>query len=177
MKPKLALVVAAARNGVIGAGGDLIWRISDDLKWFKSVTMGKPIIMGRKTFASIGKALPGRDNIVITRSADFAPDQTYVARSLEDALELGQNCAVAAGVGEICVIGGGEIYAQTIACADRIYLTRVDAKVDGDTFFPAIDSGDWVEKQAGSAEKNHHNEYACKFFILDRRERIRSKHP
>ncbi len=174
--PKTALAVAVARNNVIGAGGGLAWKISDDLKWFKSVTLGKPIIMGRKTFQSIGKALPGRDNIVVTRASEFSAEDIYIARSLDGAITLGRYCAGAAGVDEVCIIGGGEIYAQTTDRADRIYLTRVDAEIDGDAFFPSIDSQDWNEKRASSAEKNTRNEYACEFFILDRKPRIRSKH-
>lgn len=176
MKPRLALVVAAARNGVIGAGGGLAWRISDDLKWFKSVTMGKPVIMGRKTFDSIGKALGGRDNIVVTRAPEFSAEGVFIARSLRDAIALGRYCATMAGADEVCVVGGGEIYAQSIDRAERIYLTRVDAEIEGDAFFPRTDSRDWSETRVGEAEKGDKNEYACEFFILDRRARIRSKH-
>ncbi|WP_425407788.1 dihydrofolate reductase [Hyphococcus sp.] len=177
MKPLITFVVAAARNNVIGAGGGLAWKISDDLKWFKQTTMGKPLVMGRKTFDSIGRALPGRDNIVVTRSPDFLSKKTFIARSLDDALILGRACAEAVDAEEICVIGGGEIYRQAMACADRIYLTRVDADIEGDAYFPALDSRDWVETRQGSAPKNDKNEYACEFFILDRRSRIRSKQP
>ncbi len=177
MSVRLCLVVAVARNGVIGARGGLAWRISDDLKWFKSATMGKPMVMGRKTFDSIGKVLPGRDNIVVTRAPDFTAEGVYIARRLESALELAGHCAGARGVDEIAVIGGGEIYAQSIARADRIYLTRVDAEIEGDTYFPALDSGDWDETPMGGAEKSAVNEHACEFFILDRRPRIRAKHP
>lgn len=166
---KLALVVAVAENGVIGAGGELAWRISDDLKWFKNVTLGKPIVMGRKTFASIGRALPGRDNIVITRADDFAAEGALVARSIDDALTLASECAARAGAEEVCVIGGGEIYAQTLARADRIYLTRVAATLGGDVFFSGIDSAEWTESLAGGAEKGPKNDFACQFFILDRR--------
>ncbi|WDI32066.1 dihydrofolate reductase [Hyphococcus flavus] len=172
---KITLVAAASRNHVIGAGGDLIWRISDDFKWFKSMTMGKPMVMGRKTFDSIGRALPGRDNIVVTRSSDFAGEKTYIARSLDSAIKLARHCADVAGADELCVIGGGEIYAQALSRADRIYLTRVDVEIEGDTVFPEIDSRDWAETRAGSGEKNTHNEYACEFFILDRKSRIRAK--
>lgn len=165
---KLTLVVAVAQNGVIGADGDLAWRISDDLKWFKEITLGKPIVMGRKTFQSIGKALPGRDNIVVTRDMRFDADDVYIARSIDAAIKLASECADRTGADEICVIGGGEIYAQTIAQADRIYLTRVAATVEGDTRFPAIDSGCWRETLAGAAEKGPKNDHDCEFFILDR---------
>lgn len=164
----LSLAVAVARNGVIGVDGDLAWKISDDLKWFKSVTMGKPIIMGRKTFDSIGRPLPGRDNIVITRATGFSAEGVFISRSIDAALHLGRECAEAVGAEEFCVIGGAEIYAQTINLADRIYLTEVDAEVDGDAFFPTIDSSQWSRKLHSSCEKGPKNQYSCEFFILDR---------
>lgn len=157
-----------ARNSVIGAGGDMAWRISDDLKWFKKVTMGKPVVMGRKTYASIGKALPGRDNIVITRAEGFSADDVFVVRSVEAAIDLAKERAEASGADEICIIGGGEIYAQTMAMADRIYLTKVDADVDGDTWFPEIDSRKWRANRESSCLKSERNQFACEFFILER---------
>ncbi len=165
---KIALVVAVARNLVIGADGDLAWRISDDLKWFKKVTMGKPIIMGRKTYGSINRPLPGRDNIVLTRAADFFAEGILTAHSVDTAIELARACAERREVDEICVIGGGDIYAQMLPAADRIYLTRVNAEIEGDTLFPEIDSAQWEEKHQFSCEKNHRNDHACEFFILDR---------
>lgn len=165
---RLSLAVAADRNGAIGAEGDLAWRISDDLKWFKANTLGKPVVMGRKTFQSIGRPLPGRDNIVITRMQDFSAPGAFVAHSIAEALRLAQTCAEKGGAEEVCVIGGAEIYAQTITEADRIYLTRVDAAVAGDVFFPEIDSRKWRETPSGGCEKNARNEFACEFVILDR---------
>ncbi len=166
---RLALVAAVARNGVIGGDGALPWRISDDLKWFKKNTMGKPLLMGRKTFHSIGKALPGRDNIVLTRDPAFAAPQVFVARSMRSGLVLASACAVARDAEEVCVIGGGDIYAQTIARADRIYLTRVDAEPEGDAFFPAVKPREWRETSVGGCEKSGKNDHACEFVILDRR--------
>lgn len=166
---KIALVAAVARNRVIGADGDLAWRIADDLKWFKKITLGKPIIMGRKTYRSIGRPLPGRDNIVITRAADFVVEGVLSARSIPAALEVARDCAERRDVDEICVIGGGQIYEQMLAAADRIYLTRVAAEIDGDTLFPEIDSALWDEQRQFSCEKNHQNDHACEFFILERR--------
>ena len=165
---RLSLAVAADRNGVIGADGDLAWRISDDLKWFKANTLGKPVAMGRKTFQSIGRPLPGRDNIVVTRAGDFSAPGAFVTHSIAEALRLARVCAERRGAEEVCVIGGAEIYAQTIAEADRIYLTRVDAAVAGDVFFPEIDSRQWRETPCGGCEKNSRNEHACEFVILDR---------
>ena len=166
---RVALVAAVARNHVIGANGALAWRISDDLKWFKKVTFGKPIIMGRRTYDSIGRPLPGRDNIVITRAEDFSVEGLLTAHSIDAALELARDCAERSGVDEICIIGGGEIYAQTLGDADRIYLTRVAVEIEGDVLFPDVDSARWDEERQFSCEKNHHNAHACEFFILDRR--------
>ena len=165
---RIALVVAVSKNGVIGVDGGLAWKISDDLKWFKKVTMDKPMVMGRKTFQSIGKALPGRDNIIITRSIDFDAEGIFLTRNVEAALALGHECAARREVGEVSVIGGGEIYAQTLALANRIYLTRVDVEIEGDVTFPALDSREWSELSQGTAQKNERNQYDCEFFILDR---------
>lgn len=168
-RARIALIAAVARNGVIGADGGLAWRISDDLFWFKKSTMGKPIVMGRKTYESIGKALPGRDNIVVTRQADFDAPGIIVAATIAAALASAQDCAAASGATEICVIGGGEIYAQTIALADRVYLTEVGADIDGDTQFPAFDRQDWIVRRVAACQKNARNDYDCEFFILDRK--------
>ena len=175
MKARLVIAVAVARNGVIGADGGLAWKISDDLKWFKSVTLGKPVIMGRKTFESIGRALPGRDNIVLTRAPDFAAEGVYIARSLDGAIKLADALAGAAGADECCVIGGADIYAQTLAHTSRIYLTRVAADVAGDVTFPALDSAAWNETSVGGCEKTAKNQHACEFVILDRKPRISGK--
>ena len=166
---KISLIAAVAENGVIGGDGKLLWRIRDDLLWFKKITMGKPMLMGRKTFESIGKALSGRDSLVLTRDPGFLAPSTYVVRSLRGALSLGAACAAVRGAEEFCVIGGGEIYAQTIARADRIYLTRVNASPEGDAVFPPIDSRQWRESPQGACKKGPENEHACEFFILDRR--------
>ena len=172
---KISLVAAVAENGVIGAGGRLAWRISDDLKWFKKVTMGKPLVMGRKTFDSIGKPLPGRDNIVVTGNPDFAVDGVLRAGDIDGALALAEDCAAKRGAAEICVIGGGEIYAQILDHADRIYLTRVRAVVEGDAFFPTFDPAEWTEIRDSACEKSPKNQHSCEFFILDRRPAARRK--
>lgn len=165
---RLALVAAVAKNGVIGDKGGLLWRISDDLKWFKRATLGKPVIMGRKTYESIGKPLPGRRNIVVTRSKSWSEEGVVRAVNLAEAIRLAQAFAVEDGAEEICVIGGGEIYAQTLEAADRIYLTRVDAEPAGDTRFPPFDESDWRASPAGGCEEGGRNQYSCEFFILDR---------
>ena len=139
-----------ARNRVIGRNGDLPWQLPADLRHFKSVTMGKPIIMGRKTFESIGRPLPGRKNIVVTRRANFGSDGVLISNNLTAAIALGKAIASEDNVDEIMVIGGGEIYAKALSDADRLYLTEVHANIDGDTFFPALDRGLWREKSRNS---------------------------
>jgi dihydrofolate reductase len=144
--PVVALIAAVADNGVIGKDGGLPWRIPADLKWFRAHTMGHHVVMGRKTWASIvagsGRPLPGRTNVVVTRDAALSvPDGVVVVDALGAAIEL----AAAAGDDEVFVIGGGELYRAAMPRADRIYLTRIHAHVDGDTVFPPIDESAWVE--------------------------------
>ncbi len=144
---KIALVVGVAQNGVIGAEGGMPWRLSTDLKRFKTITMGKPMIMGRKTYQSIGKPLPGRLNVVVSRSgydlAGYNSEEIKAASSLTNALDIAGEWARANGADEICIIGGGEIYRQSLAMADRLYVTHILAEPDGDTRFPSIDENNW----------------------------------
>jgi dihydrofolate reductase len=135
----VTLVAAVAANGVIGRDGDLPWRIPEDLRHFKAVTLGKPVIMGRKTWQSIGRPLPGRRNIVVTRDASFEAPGAEIADSLDAAL------AMTADAAEVCVIGGGEIYAQALPFAERLHITEVAARVSGDVHFPAFDRAGWQE--------------------------------
>ena len=137
---RIAFVVAASRNGVIGRDGGLPWHISTDLKRFKAITMGKPLIMGRKTWESLPKKpLPGRPNILISRQRNYRAEGAIVVADISSAL------TAAGAVEEICVIGGGEIFDMFLPQTDRIYLTEVDLEVDGDTFFPPIDPAQWHE--------------------------------
>jgi dihydrofolate reductase len=163
----ISLIVAVSKNGIIGRDGDLAWKISDDLKRFRTLTIGKPVIMGRKTFDSIGRPLPDRANIVISRSMS-AVEGVIVARTIEDGLRKASDAAAKLGSNEIVVIGGAEIYAATLPLAGRIYLTEVDTAVDGDVRFPAFEPAEWTRHPDGAAEKSPRNEYGCKFFILDR---------
>lgn len=140
---KQVIVVAVTRNGIIGRDGDMPWRLSTDLKRFKALTSGKPVIMGRKTFQSIGRPLPGRPNVVVSRSGDFDRGQVTVATSLDEACKLATALAVEKGVDEICIIGGGEIYRQAMEMADILHVTHVETEVAGDTSFPAIDPAKW----------------------------------
>ena len=138
----LALVVAVAKNGVIGRDGGMPWHLSSDLKRFKRDTIGKPVLMGRRTFESIGKALTGRLNIVISRS-DFVADDTVHATSIDAALFLAEGWARENDAEEICVIGGGQIYRETLPLASKLYVTHVMAEPDGDTRFPEITEAMW----------------------------------
>lgn len=139
----IVLIAAVADNGVIGRDNGLPFRQSSDLKRFKALTIGKPVLMGRKTFESIGRPLPGRTNIVVSRDPGFAPDGAVVVRDLEAALAAARDDARRRGVGEIAVIGGTWIFEQLMPLADRLEITHVHARPDGDTHFPPIDAAQW----------------------------------
>lgn len=141
----LILVAAVAENGVIGQGGGLPWRLKSDLQYFRAVTMGKPVVMGRKTFVSIGKPLAGRTNIAISRDKNFSAPGALVAGSLDAALAAARGDALRRGADAIAVIGGTEIYRQTIGRADRLVITRVHLNPPGDAAFPDIEPGVWEE--------------------------------
>jgi dihydrofolate reductase len=145
LRPEIALVVAVAENGVIGQRNGIPWRLKADLQRFKAITIGKPIVMGRKTFDSLRRPLPGRTNIVITRDPDFTAAGALVTRSLVDALAIAKGDAMRRSVAEIAVIGGAEIYTASMPVADRLEVTEVHAQVDGDTVFPPIDPSIWHE--------------------------------
>lgn len=164
----LGVIVAAAENGVIGRNNGLPWHLPEDLRYFKRVTMGKPIVMGRKTYESIGRPLPGRTNIVITRQADYAPQGVRVVGSLDEALALAADIALIDGCDELLVIGGAEIYSSAIPRADRLYLTQVHARVDGDAFLPAVDWSGWreVSRERWSASAANPHDYS--FIVFER---------
>src|SRR5258706_13444955 len=143
----IVLVAAVADNGVIGEGGGLPWRLKSDLAHFRAATIGKPVVMGRKTYHSIGKPLKGRTNIVVTRDRSFALPGVLVVPNLDAAFTAARGDALRRGVDEVAVIGGAEIYAQTLALADRIIITRVHSSPVGDAMFPAINAADWVEAE------------------------------
>jgi len=165
---RIALVVAVAQNDVIGWQGGLAWHQSSDLKFFRKVTMNKPLIMGRKTFESIGKPLDGRDNIVITRNTAFETPGILVAANLEDALVIAQGKAETRGVDEISVIGGAQIYELVLPRADRIYLSEIHSSPDGDTFFPKLDKAQWreISRERHAASPKDSADYS--FVVLDR---------
>ncbi|HDZ49546.1 hypothetical protein LCGC14_0029950 [marine sediment metagenome] len=143
----VAMIVAMAKNRVIGVEGKLPWYLPEDLKFFKRITQAKPLVMGRKTFTSIGKALPNRLNVVVTRNAEFSHESVRVCHDLPAALALADQHATIEAAEEIMVMGGGEIYRQALPFAQRLYITEVDIEVEGDATFPAIDHQAWREVQ------------------------------
>ena len=163
---KIALVVAVSQNNVIGRNNQLPWHLPEDLQYFKSVTMGKPILMGRKTFDSIGRPLPGRKNIVITRDLEWDAEGVEVVYSVDDALAAGADACAVANSDEIMIIGGAQIYRDCLPIADRLYLTRVEAEIEGDAFFPDIDTKQW-QKIAEKTPKEI-DKYSYCFQVLER---------
>lgn len=168
--PKLCLIAARGRNGVIGAEGDLPWRLSSDLKRFKALTGGKPVIMGRKTWESLPRRpLPGRLNIVVTRQDGYRAEGGHVAGDLGEAMDIAFMAADRDGVDEVFVIGGAQIYAATLARADRLYLTEVDAEPAGDACFPAFDEAGWQETAREVFPAGEGDDHAFILRRLDRR--------
>ena len=159
----ISLVVAAADNGVIGRDGGLPWRLPADLRHFRALTMGKPVVMGRLTWESIGRPLPGRRNIVMTRQGAYTAEGADVVATVDEAL------AAAGNADEIMVIGGAQVYAEFLPRAGRIFLTRVHAEPAGDARFPPVDETEWYEtsREAHGADADH--EYAFSFIVLERR--------
>jgi dihydrofolate reductase len=160
---RLSLIVAMTRTGVIGRGGGLPWHLSADLKRFKSLTMGHHIIMGRRTFESLGRVLPGRTTIIVSRRGDFtAPPGVIIVQNLDAAT------AAAATDPEPFVIGGGQLFEPAIALANRLYVTWVEAEIPGDTYFPPIEWSDWRENTSEPHAADARNEYDTTFCIYDR---------
>ena len=165
----VSIIAAVAENGVIGDGGGMPWRLSTDMRRFKALTMGKPVVMGRRTFESIGKPLAGRINIVVSRRRDHRAEGATVAASFDAALEEAKEAARQAGVDEVFVIGGGEIYAAAMARADRLYITHVAARPDGDTRFPAIDPRYWARVSEERVPEGEKDSAATTFTVYHRR--------
>jgi dihydrofolate reductase len=163
MKPRLSLIVAAARNSVIGVNNTLPWHLPADLRHFKALTMGHHIIMGRKTYESIGKPLPGRTSVIVTRNAGYSATGATVVNSLEQGIEACQDDT------EVFVIGGEELYRQTIPLADRIYLTEIDTDMPGDAYFPELNPASWREIRRDSHPPDDKNQYRYHFVIFDRK--------
>jgi dihydrofolate reductase len=172
MSITLSIIVAMANNNAIGKDNQLLWHLPEDLQYFKRTTMGKPIVMGRKTFESIGRPLPGRLNVVITRQQDWQHDGVKVVHTIDDALRLAEAQSMIDGIDEVMVIGGAEIYKTALLKADKLYVTRVDADIEGDAFFPEIDQTVWQETQrenhAASDSTLKTNAYDYAFCVLKR---------
>lgn len=160
---QLSIIVAMDRNRVIGKNDSLPWHISEDLKHFKKITMGKPIVMGRKTHESIGRPLPGRENIILTRDADYTAEGCTVLHSLE---EIFEHCK---DIEEVMITGGSEIYKSTLEQVSRLYLTEVHAEVEGDTFFPEFDRSQWEEVSREDHKADEKNEFDYSFLVLERK--------
>lgn len=169
MSPKLTLVVAVAKNGVIGRDGALPWRLSSDMARFKAATMGKPVLMGRKTWDSLHlRPLPGRQNLVLTRDAAFKPVGAWVYTKLDAFLAAGRAMAEASAAEEVCVIGGSLIYAETLPLADRIRLTEVGLEPEGDAYFPALDPVAWTEVSREEVARGEKDDAAFIVRLLER---------
>lgn len=161
----VALIWAMAENRVIGLENKLPWYLPKDLQFFKQCTWAKPVIMGRKTHESIGRPLPGRTNIIVTRDQDYSAAGCKVVHSLEAALELADQCCLIDGGEEIIIMGGAEIYQQALPYADKLYITKVHAVVEGDAFFPEFDESQWQEVSHQDCPKEGTGEYDYGFYI------------
>jgi dihydrofolate reductase len=171
MKPRISLIAAVAANGVIGKDGDMPWRIPSDFAWFKRTTMGKPMVVGRKQFETFPKPLAGRPHIVVTRQANYAAEGVSVVHDLEAACALAARLAEEAGTDEIMVIGGGDIYAQAMAKADRLYISHVELSPDGDVRFPTIDAENWAVVDTPEVTPSEKDAAPYRIKIYERRER------
>ncbi|BAP15257.1 MULTISPECIES: dihydrofolate reductase [Alcanivorax] len=169
MSIRLSMMVAKATNNVIGRNNKLPWYLPNDLKYFKQVTFGKPVIMGRKTWESLKGPLPGRTNIVITRQPAYQAEGAKVVATVDDAITMAENVAFIEGQEEAVIMGGAEIYALALAQTQRLYLTEVHAEVDGDTFFPEYDKGEWEEIAREDFPAEGPNPYDYSFVVYERK--------
>lgn len=165
--PVISIIVAMSKNRVIGRGGGLPWRLSSDLKTFKRVTMGKPLLMGRKTFESLPGLLPGRPHLVLTRDAAYSAKGAEVFNSLDNMIGRGCELAGLSGSDEVMIIGGGELYRLALPFADRLYVTAVDAQVDGDTLFPDTDAN-WILQDSQAFEAGPRDDFNFTFNVYER---------
>ena len=165
MNVQLSLIVAVAKNSVIGNDNKLLWRLKTDLRRFRSLTMGKPIIMGRKTFQSINCLLPGRDTIIITRDILFKFEGAHIVHGLQEAIELGTNVALKSGADELMIIGGAQIYAQALPLCERLYVTEVELEPEGDAFFEPVNTLEFKEEKRVDNLADADNE--CAFTFVD----------
>ena len=161
----LSHIVAASENNIIGSNNDLPWKLSNDFKYFKNKTWGMPVIMGRNSFDAMKKALPGRINIVVTRKTDWHPENVFVEHGIEEAIEKAKESEAK----EIFIIGGGEIFKQTISIVDRIYLTRVHTNVEGDTSYPEINHDQWKLAKSDLFPADEKNNYPYTFEVWEKK--------
>jgi dihydrofolate reductase len=168
VEPIIALVVAKAENGAIGRGGDLPWHLRSDMRYFRKLTMGKPIIMGRRTFKSLPRVLDGRLNVVLTRDRGFVAPDAVMAHSLEEGLGAARASAERTGAREIMIIGGEDVFREVLPQADRIYLTEVHASPEADTWFPALDPSAWREISREARDAGPDDDHAFSFVVLER---------
>ena len=164
----VTFVVAMGENGVIGRLGQLPWRLPTDLKRFRKVTIGKPVVMGRKTYESIGKPLPDRDNIVVTRQPGYAARGTYIVPSVEASIVLGRELAAERGVDEVAIIGGAEIFRAALPLVERVYLTVVHASPAGDVVLDPFDPSVWRETSREPMQQGPGDQFAADFLVLER---------
>ncbi|WP_102866873.1 dihydrofolate reductase [Pseudovibrio exalbescens] len=165
----ISMIAAVAENGVIGANNSMPWSISTDLKFFRRTTMGKPMIMGRRTLLSIGRPLPGRTSIVVTRDPGFAFEGVVVSHSVDAAIEAALSEAAAKNLDEIMIIGGGEVYREAMPRATRLYITRVHDRPEGDTFFPSLNEGDWELVERQPFERGEKDSAATSLEVFERK--------
>ncbi|KAA6204896.1 MAG: dihydrofolate reductase [Candidatus Tokpelaia sp.] len=175
-RPLISIIAAAARNGTIGSNGVMPWHLPGDLRYFKRVTQGKPVIMGQKTWQSLPRRpLPGRANIVLTRQRAFAAPGAFIAHSLEEAVQIAADWAAAKNIREIFIIGGGTVFAQALPLADKIYLTQILADIDGDTFFkPSLPAHIWQKSEKAAPVLSAKDSHAYHFLLYQRRHCRRS---
>lgn len=166
---RIAMIAGVAENGVIGSEQTIPWRVPSDMAFFKQTTMGKPIVMGRKQFETVGRPLPGRANIVVTRQKDYHPEGVMVVHSVDAAIAEARRIAEADGVDEIMIIGGGELYAQLIARADRLYISHIDLAPAGDVLFPAITPEQWVVVDLPEVAPSPRDEASYRVKVYERR--------
>ncbi len=166
---KLSLIVAMSENRVIGKDNQLPWRISADLRYFKQMTMGRPLVMGRKTFESIGRPLPGRKNIVVTKQNNWRSEGVDVFNSIESALDFAKSVAKSTDQTEVMVIGGANLYEQVLPLSSKLYITRVHANIEGDAFFPEFESSNWRLVSQEISEPSEKDQYACSFLVYDKK--------
>ncbi len=170
MSVKIAMIAGVAENGVIGSDQTIPWRVPSDMAFFKQTTMGKPIVMGRKQYETVGKPLPGRTNIVVTRQRDYRPEGVLVFHDVKTAVEKARDIAAADGVDEIMIIGGGELYAQLMDRADRLYITHIDLNPAGDVRFPAIEPAQWTVVDLPEITPSPRDEASYRVKVYERRQ-------